>query len=165
MGNSIKENELFSKLGKSKDIMNMVENKNIKHNPNMDDERIGKIRGSKLPDEIKNLMISHPIEQVNLNDGIGLTGGLNENIMKNARRLMENDVPKPKGSTLQQTVNNLRNNNELLEAIEHIVRKVLDEKLGETDSGGFTNINESLALKVGSSLFKGKITSVTSTKK
>jgi hypothetical protein len=49
--------------------------------------------------------------------------------------------------------------------IENVVRKVMDEKLNSfLSSQQTTSINENLVLKVGDSIFKGKITGVNKSK-
>jgi hypothetical protein len=49
--------------------------------------------------------------------------------------------------------------------IENVVRKVMDEKLNQIlTAQATTTINENLVLKVGDSVFKGKITGVSSAK-
>jgi hypothetical protein len=49
--------------------------------------------------------------------------------------------------------------------IENVVRKVMDEKLNQILSASQTqSMNENLVLKVGDSIFKGKITGVNKSK-
>ena len=55
--------------------------------------------------------------------------------------------------------------NALATLVENTVRKVLDEKLNQILTAQQTqSINESLVLKVGDSVFKGKITGVNKAK-
>ena len=47
---------------------------------------------SKLPDEIKQLMLQHPIQQPTM--GVNTGVGLSEDLVERASRLMNNDQPK-----------------------------------------------------------------------
>ena len=125
---------------------------------------IQKIRESKLPDVIKQAMIDHPIVQPD----ISLTDGIDMKIIKGAKRLMEQDAPQNKNKTQQSPTT--YNINEIITRltpiIENTIRKVLDEKLNQLLTAQKTqSINENLVLKVGDSVFKGKITGVQSSKK
>ncbi len=140
-----------------------------------------KIRNSNLPDAIKEAMIKTPIPQISLNDSLDM------DFVKGAKRLMEAEglnVKKTKqpNKTTQSnqqeyqpqptySSNNYNNNsnsnliNELVPIIENIIRKTLDEKLNQILSAQQTlSINENLVLKVGDSIFKGKITGVNKAK-
>lgn len=196
----INENDLYAKLGKAKQILNMVEGKSsvvqeredddmdddeyfnqpqqsydnsnyvrsTEPNPMLNEDRVSRINNSKLPDEIKKLMIEKPIEQINLGDGLKLNAGLNEDIIKGARRLMGNDKPKPtqqKQRSNQPPKQSSRMDENMIDIIEHVVRKVFDEKILEMkNNNDFSMIDEQLAIKVGNSVFKGKITAVKGTK-
>jgi hypothetical protein len=184
----ISENDLMSKLVSSKKIMqkidsnsyekgfinenalnqdveNYVPNNNIqqpKRNNNI--SNIDKINNSNLPDVIKRAMIENPIEQISLNDG------LNMNIVEGAKRLMELDNSKVKNTNIKKSPVSVTRSNEvdlnsLVPIIENVVRKVMDEKLNQILSAyQTTTLNETLVLKVGDSIFKGKITGVNSSK-
>jgi len=125
-----------------------------------------KINNSRLPDNIKKAMMENPIPQITLNDTIDM------DFVKSAKRLMEQDNPSPKmqqksTSARQQTI--ISNNSELIPIIENIVRKtvteILDKKLDQLLTAQKTmSINENLLIKVGDSVFKGKITGVKSAK-
>jgi hypothetical protein len=53
----------------------------------------------------------------------------------------------------------------VLPIIENVVRKVMDEKLNQILAAQQTqSVNENLVLKVGDSIFKGKITGVNKAK-
>jgi hypothetical protein len=88
--------------------------------------------------------------------------------VKGAKRLMEAEnaaarPPQPKKST-QQVSGNI-DMNAIATLIENTVRKVMDEKLNQILSASTTqSINENLVLKVGDSIFKGKITGVNKSK-
>jgi hypothetical protein len=125
-----------------------------------------KIKNSKLPDNIKKAMMENPIPV----PSISLSDNIDMNIIKGAKRLIEQDLPTK--SKRPQEKQPIRNNtspnidmNALSIMIENTVRKVLDEKLNQILTAQETkSINENLVLKVGDSVFKGKITGVNSAK-
>jgi hypothetical protein len=119
-----------------------------------------KIRQSKLPDNIKKIMLEHPIERITLNDGLDM------GIVDRAKKIMEEDGSMSNLSK-QQTVKINGNDLEakLAPIIENIIRKTLDEivdkKLNQILTAHQTaSLNENLVLKVGDSIFSGKITGV-----
>jgi hypothetical protein len=137
----------------------VVESKSI---PNAD-----RINNSKLPDAIKKAMMENPIPQITLNDT------LNMDFVKGAKKLMERDSLSNTKKSQQPQVNTKAVGGDLVKQltpiIESIVTKtierVLDKKLNELLSAKETlSINENLAIKVGDSIFKGKITGVKSSK-
>jgi hypothetical protein len=108
-------------------------------------------------------MIEHPIEQM---QSISLNETLDMDFVKGAKRLMEQEGVSSKKSQPKQTiVNNNIDMNAIAVLIENTVRKVMDEKLNQILSASTTSsINENLVLKVGDSIFKGKITGVNKAK-
>jgi predicted XRE-type DNA-binding protein len=137
---------------------------------------IEKIKQSKLPNAIKQAMIDNPIPSITLNDGFDI------DIIQGAKRLMEQEGLISKTSSKQnikpfsQINKNQINNSSIIEIvevlkpiIENIVRKtiteILDAKLTQILTAQETKtINENLILKVGNSIFNGKITGVKKTK-
>lgn len=128
-----------------------------------------KINNSRLPDNIKKAMREHPIEQM---PSISLNETLDMDFIKGAKRLMEQEGVSPKKQTVvpfskqqpQQVQSNI-DMNSIATLIENTVRKVMDEKLTQILSAQQTqSINENLVLKVGDSVFKGKITGVNKSK-
>lgn len=124
---------------------------------------VDKINNSKLPDVIKKAMIENPIPQISLNDNLDM------DFIKGAKRLMEREgLSKPSQKKSQQQtqfVNSGIDMNSLSTLIENTIRKVLDEKLNQIlTAQQTTTINENLVLKVGDSIFKGKITGVNKAK-
>jgi len=121
-----------------------------------------KINQSKLPDNIKKAMIENPIPQISLNENIDM------NFVNKAKKLMEQDNPltrmgQDKKNTQQITSSDLEK--KLTPIIESIIRKVMDEKLSQILAAQqLSTINENLVLKVGDSIFHGKITGVNNTK-
>lgn len=128
------------------------------------------INQSKLPDAIKRAMIESPIPQITLNDKIDM------DMFEGAKKLMEREgmISKPsknKTTTTNSTNISISNDfvNTLTPIIENIIRKTLDEivdkKLNQILTAQQTaSINENLVLKVGDSIFKGKITGVNKSK-
>lgn len=123
-----------------------------------------RIQNSKLPDAIKRAMIENPIPQISLSDSLDM------DFVKGAKRLMEQEgvINKPTKQTSQRPTNQSVGNidmNAIAILIENTVRKVMDEKLNQILSAQQTaSINENLVLKVGDSIFKGKITGVNKSK-
>lgn len=125
---------------------------------------IEKVKNSRLPDPIKKLMIENPIQQVSLNDSLDMS------FLDGAKKLMEREgLSKPSTQKQSQTINKTP----IVESttnldmgaislmIENAVRKVMDEKLNQILTAQETkSINENLVLRVGDSIFKGKITGV-----
>lgn len=123
---------------------------------------VDKINNSKLPDAIKKAMIENPIPQISLNDTLDM------DFVKGAKRLMEQEGVSTKSSTKRSVPQSQGQNIDmgaLSVLIENTIRKVLDEKLNQIlTAQQTTSINESLVLKVGDSIFKGKITGVNKAK-
>jgi len=184
---TISENDLMHKLVQAKKVMNKVDSGSFETgNVNRDaflsspedlmesqqpqqpiktntaPPNVDKIQNSKLPDAIKKAMMENPIPQISLNDTLDM------DFVKGAKRLMEQEgvAKKP-----QQTTNFKSNPtsgvdmNAISVLIENTIRKVLDEKLNQILTAQQTSsINENLVLKVGDSIFKGKITGLNKAK-
>jgi len=129
-----------------------------------------RINQSKLPDAIKQAMINNPIPEISLNEGLDM------DFVNKARRLMEEDgsIPKKQQQSKQNTnsasvqLTSSELERRLTPIIENVIRKTLDEivdrKLNQIlNAQNSTTINENLAIKVGDSIFTGKITKVKST--
>jgi len=190
----ISSNDLMSKLVQAKKLMNKVdtgdfERGNIdeskliapsndsdylsesyeQNQPQVNTRPVGtptadRIQQSKLPDAIKKAMIENPIPQISLSDSLDM------DFVKGAKRLMEQEGVQPKQTQKKpspQPTGNASgvNMNALATLIENTVRKVMDEKLSQILTAQQTStINENLVLKVGDSIFKGKITGVNKAK-
>jgi hypothetical protein len=184
---SITSNDLMLKLVQAKKVMNKVDGGNFERGhvnesmllsdpseflnsqepiqtstkpvgvPNAD-----KIQNSKLPDAIKKAMMENPIQQISLNDTLDM------DFVKGAKRLMEQEGVSTKKQTQQPQRQSSGVNidmNAIAVLIENTVRKVMDEKLNQILTAQTTStINENLVLKVGDSIFKGKITGVNKAK-
>jgi hypothetical protein len=188
----ISQNDLMHKLVQAKKVMNKVDggnyerghvNENIlRSDPSEIDMsqvqqsntsrpvggpvNVERIQNSKLPDAIKRAMIESPIPQM---DQISLNDTLDMDFVKGAKRLMEQEGISTKKSQPQQRQQVNTGGNIDMSAIavliENTVRKVMDEKLNQILSAQQTqSINENLVLKVGDSIFKGKITGVNKSK-
>jgi hypothetical protein len=89
--------------------------------------------------------------------------------VKGAKKLMEREgLVNPKKNPVQssgQQTNTSDLISSLTPIIENVVRKVMDEKLNQILAAQQTqSVNENLVLKVGDSIFKGKITGVNKAK-
>lgn len=188
---SISSNDLMKKLVQAKKVMNKVDGGNYERGhvneaallsdpeelmnsqyvgeqqqPQTNQRPVGgpasvdKIQNSKLPDAIKRAMIENPIPQISLNDTLDM------DFVKGAKRLMEQEgVSSKKPQQKQQVQSSNIDMNAIALMIENTVRKVMDEKLNQILTASTTSsINENLVLKVGDSIFKGKITGVNKAK-
>jgi hypothetical protein len=131
-----------------------------------------RILNSKLPDEIKALMIEQPIVQPNT---MGGSATISEEVIQGAQRLMnmgsKNQVNEPKKQMVSETEHrgggstNI-NMNEMKSMIRDVVRDtVRDVVREELKTAGMlvestTNSNETIQFKVGQHLFIGKVTKV-----
>ena len=187
---SISQNDLMKKLVQAKKVMNKVDCGNyerghvnesmllsdpselmemqtpqqVNTRPVGGNLNVDKIQNSKLPDAIKRAMIEHPIEQM---PSISLNETLDMDFVKGAKRLMEQEGVSSKKTQPQQrqSVSSNIDMNAIAVLIENTVRKVMDEKLNQILTASTTaSINENLVLKVGDSIFKGKITGVNKSK-
>jgi hypothetical protein len=86
--------------------------------------------------------------------------------VKGAKKLMEKEgLSKPTTQQKQTAGTANIDMNAIAVLIENTVRKVMDEKLNQIlTAQQTTSINENLVLKVGDSVFKGKITGVNKAK-
>lgn len=182
----ISQNDLMMKLVQAKKVMNKVDNGDfergnvnetvIRQSPEDIDTssmsrnmgvqtptNANKIMESKLPDAIKRAMIENPIPQISLSDSLDM------DFVKNTKKLMEDAGVQPSSSAKSKTTVSSNDLAALTPLIENIVRKtvmeVMDTKLNQLLAAQQTmSVNESLVLKVGDSIFKGKITGVNKSK-
>jgi len=139
----------------------------------------GRINKTKLPDAIKKAMIESPIQQ------IGLSDTLDMDIVNKAKRLMEQDgmgkiskTPNSRPSSNKpisnqpqksKTITSSELERRLTPIIENVTRKtidsIMDKKLEQIlMAQNSVTINENLAIKVGNTIFSGKITKSKSVK-
>lgn len=133
---------------------------------------INRIEKTKLPENIKRAMIEHPISQIALNDGIDMSvlkgaKGAKRLIEQENRSLKTTDKNEKTTNTSQrQNIGEMADLNSLQIMVENTIRKVLDEKLNQIlMAQESTSINENLVIRVGDSIFKGKLTKVDKVKK
>lgn len=116
-----------------------------------------RIMNSKLPDEIKQLMIQHPIQQPTM--GVQTGVGLSEDLVERASRLMNNDQPKKQKNIVNETrqTQNISN-----EDIRDIIRETVEDVLRENGliAESETKSNEAFKFRVGQHIFEGKVTNI-----
>lgn len=121
------------------------------------------IKNSKLPDEIKKLMMEHPIAQPNQSP----TMTMSDELIEKSRRLMGHNegsyIPesvKPKSAPVQQSpTNNTGIDYKLIQKmINEAVTKSLKENGLITESS--EKSNETFSFKVGKHIFEGKVTKI-----
>jgi hypothetical protein len=123
-----------------------------------------RISNSKLPDEIKRLMIEHPIQQPTM----GMSSGavLSNELVEKASRLMnttpsENRVNESKNTTQtnrQQPTSQSFNMEEIKDVIRETVQEVLYENGLLVEST--KNSSEVFKFRVGQHIFEGKVTKI-----
>jgi len=122
-----------------------------------------RILASKLPDEIKRLMIEHPISQPSSMGGGGSV--LSNELVEKAARLMKNDVAnnvnpyQPKKQSIQEYSRPQDTNSSLdRDTLKEVIKEVLSENglLVESTSKS----NDMFQFRVGSHIFEGKVTKI-----
>jgi len=112
------------------------------------------IMNSKLPDEIKRLMIENPITPTNplVNSG----SVLSDELIEKATKLMNTNKqpssqPTPKNTTLNSDTN-----------LKKVVKEVVEEVLRENGliAESTSKSNESISIRVGQHVFEGKISKI-----
>lgn len=118
----------------------------------------GAIMNSKLPDEIKKLMIENPIVQPKMT---GPT--ISNEVIEGASRLM-NTQPKIDSNNTITESNDLRQM--IRDVVRDTVRDVVKEELSNAGliSESSKNVSETLSLRVGKHIFEGKVLKVKKTK-
>ena len=119
------------------------------------------IKNSKLPDEIKKLMMEHPISQPQQP-----TTTMSDEVIEKSRRLMGNptekkyipESSKPKSSPTQQSSNTGIDYKLIQKMINEAVNKALKENGLVTESS--EKSNETFSFKVGKHVFEGKVTKI-----
>lgn len=122
------------------------------------------IVNSKLPDEIKKLMLTHPIAQASMPANT-LSNELVEkaarlmNTKPNGERINENATPKKR---IDSTSNITPQNTDLKKLVKEAVREILTENGLITEST--EKANDIFVFRVGSHTFTGKINKITRSK-
>ena len=113
------------------------------------------VLSSKLPDEIKKLMIENPIVQPQMNGPV-----LSDDIINGAARLMNTNK---KQNISEDSIQPNQNNSDLKQMIRDVVRDtvrdVVKEELLNAGllSESTQNTNETLSLRVGKHIFEGTV--------
>lgn len=115
------------------------------------------IKNSKLPDEIKRLMIEHPITQPQ-QPQMSISNELVEKASRLMKRQDSNYIPESAKDKLPQSSSNSIDYNLIQEMIEQAVNKALKKNNLVIESTEKTN--EQFSFKVGKHLFEGKVTKV-----
>jgi hypothetical protein len=110
-----------------------------------------RILNSRLPDEIKKLMIEHPIQQPQ-----PPTTALSDELVEKASRLMGTKRQETTSNVQSKQITSLPNKNELKSMMREVFEELLEENglLIENTS----KVNETIQFKVGKTIFEGKIT-------
>lgn len=116
-----------------------------------------RILKSRLPDEIKQLMIEHPIQQPTM--GVQTGVGLSEDLVERASRLMNNDQPKKQRNVVNETKQKSNISNE---DIRDIIRETVEDVLRENGliAESETKSNEVFKFRVGQHIFEGRVTNI-----
>jgi len=115
-----------------------------------------RIKNSKLPDEIKRLMLEHPIEQPTSYNG---SATLSNELVEKASRLMgTNQTQKSAAPQKTQTINPSINYDEVRNIVRETVEDVLKENGLLVEST--TRSNEAFKFRVGNHIFEGKVTNI-----
>jgi hypothetical protein len=117
-----------------------------------------KIMNSKLPDEIKRLMLEHPIDKPTM--GVQSGVGLSNDLVERASRLMKNDN-KIQENTNQNIVKSQKQQFQG-DDIRKIVRETVEDVLRENGllTEGETKTNDVFKFRVGQHIFEGKVLKV-----
>lgn len=134
----------------------MTETKQI---PNPTTPAKDRILSSKLPDEIKKIMIENPIVVPNM--GIGNNVGITNELAEKAARLMNVDAAgksisqQPQNKSINE---NISDNGSLRNLLKEVVTEILQENglLIESQSKS----NDTFSFKVGQHIFEGKVTKI-----
>ena len=120
-----------------------------------------RILNSKLPDEIKKLMIENPIAQASLP---GTTNILSNEIIEGAQKLM-GTTPKKQNQPQSNNASGIDMNalkTMIRDTVRDTVRDVVREELSKSGMivENEQKTNEQLTLKVGKHLFEGRVTKI-----
>jgi hypothetical protein len=120
---------------------------------NLESPSVDAIKNSKLPDEIKRIMMEHPITpQQNISSEKNI---LTDSLIKKANTLMGNSPQKKQQATKQSE-------NISLSDIKNIVQETVKQTIKEMGllTESTEKSNEMFQFRVGSHLFEGKVTKI-----
>ncbi len=117
-----------------------------------------RILSSKLPDEIKRLMIEHPIAAPNSMAGPTLSNDL----IEKASRLMNTNAAGDTGYVKQKQTQTSYTPNFDINQIKSVVKETVEEVLRENGLllESTTKSNEQITFKVGKHIFEGRVTKI-----
>ncbi len=115
-----------------------------------------RVMSSKLPDEIKKLMIEHPINQPSMSAGPTLSNDL----VEKAARLMNTNAAGQQTQKVKPKQNNTIGIDP--ETIKSIVRETIEEVLSENGLlvESTSKTNDVFSFRVGKHIFEGKVTKI-----
>lgn len=144
---------------------NILEDTQATRNPQPYANNTQKIMSSKLPDEIKRLMIEHPITQPTMNKPSSSV--LSDELIEKASRLMNNDVANnvsPFQPKKQKTVNENTNPQVASSGLDknvlkNLIKETIEEVLSENGLlvENVSKSNDVFQFRVGSHIFEGKV--------
>lgn len=151
----------FQPAGASYNIPSELLSEDIKLKPqNTELPTEERIMGSKLPDEIKRLMLEHPIDKPNNMGGTTLSNDL----VEKASRLMNVNA---KGETINENKKQITNYERPTtglsnDNIRDIVRETMEDVLKENGLlvESTRKSNEMFKFRVGNHIFEGKVTNI-----
>jgi hypothetical protein len=113
-----------------------------------------RILKSNLPDEIKQLMMEHPIQQPNM--GMSTDSVLSNDLIEKASRLMNT---KANGDTISEIK---KQSPPVSSDLKSVIREVIEDVLRENGLISESEIksNEAFKFRVGKHLFEGKLTKI-----
>jgi hypothetical protein len=126
-----------------------------------------RILSSKLPDEIKRLMIEHPIQQQNPMSPTSSV--LSDELVQKATRLMNNNTANnvshfdQKTQPIQENLKSQNLNSSLdKNMLKDLIRETIEEVLGENGLlvESTSKANDVFQFRVGSHIFEGKVTRI-----
>ena len=133
----------------------VLQESNIPMNTSPQPATKDRIMSSKLPDEIKMLMIEHPIAQPDSMGGATLSNDLVE---KASRLMNSSGSPTQTKQPQQQQVSSSIDMKMMRQMMREVVEEVLSENGLLVEST--TKSNETLSFKVGKHIFEGKVTKI-----
>jgi hypothetical protein len=116
-----------------------------------------RIASSKLPDEIKRLMIENPIEQPSSMYGSSV---ISEEMVERAAKLMGTERPKQEQ---KRVVSESTSTGDLRQMLREVVEEVLRDNGVIAEST--QKANETIMFKVGEHIFEGKVTKIKKVRK
>jgi len=120
------------------------------------------IKNSKLPDEIKRLMIEHPIVQPSMQKAPTLSDELIEKASRLMKENSNNYVPESAQTPKKNTSQNSNSTGVDYNLLRNIVKEVVEESLRENGliAESSEKSNEIFSFKVGKHIFEGKVTKI-----